>query len=98
VDIGREMGNTFDELLQMAIGEPNGNYIPLEKVDFHGMRESSCEEFSGQEDDGNYYDAEEELELEALFCAPELLQSPADESARRAWDAEDFQKNYEPTS
>jgi hypothetical protein len=87
------MGNTFDELLQMATGEPNENYIPLEEVDFHGMRENSCEEFSGEEDDGNYYDAEEELELEALFCAPKLLHAPADESAGRACDA--FKRKWE---
>lgn len=43
----KKMGNIFDELLQMAIGEPNDNFIPPEEVDFHGMRESSCEEFSG---------------------------------------------------
>jgi hypothetical protein len=98
VDIGGEMGNTFDETLQMAIGEPNDNFIPPKEVDFHGMRESSCEEFSGQEDDVTYYDAEEDLQQEALFRALELLHAPADDSVRLSWDVEDFLNYYESAS
>jgi hypothetical protein len=42
-------------LLQIAIGELNENFIDVEEVDFQGVRDSSCKEFSEDEDDGTYY-------------------------------------------
>ena len=61
------MKNTFDELLQMIIGEPSENFIDVEEVDFQGVRDSSCKEFSEDEDGGTYYNAQEEMSMEALF-------------------------------
>jgi hypothetical protein len=52
------MENTLNELLQMAIREPNENFRNVEEVDLQEIRDSSCEEFSEKEDDGTYHGAD----------------------------------------
>jgi hypothetical protein len=98
MDPGEEKRNTFDELLQMAIGKPNKNFITAKEADLQRLRESSSKEFSEHKDDGTYYDAEEELPLEAMFWIPQQLHVPGDENVGCAWDGDEFQKIYEPTS
>lgn len=93
------MENTFEELLQMVIGESNKNFINAEEIDFKGMRNSSCDEFLQDEDDGTYYDVGEELTVEAMLKGPQLVHGIIANSAcesvgvRRqheggVWDAE----------
>lgn len=61
------MEHTFEELLQLAIGKPDKNFINTEEVDFKGVRDSSYDKFLQGEDDGTYYYAEEELIVEAML-------------------------------
>jgi hypothetical protein len=83
LDTRGEMENTFNELLQMMIGESNENFTIVDEVDFQRMRDSGCKEFLENKDEGIYYDAQEEMFLEALFWGPQLLHTTVADSTGR---------------
>jgi hypothetical protein len=80
LDTVKEVGNTFDELLEMAIEESNEYFRNFEDFDFQGLRDSSCEEFSYQDDASTYYNVEEEFPVEAISCTPQLLHAHGEKS------------------
>jgi hypothetical protein len=71
-------------VVEMACGDADPNFVDSQEDDWHGCRQSSCEEFSEEDEDDQYGDEDEDQpSIEEMTWPPEMSWSVQDLQQRQ---------------